>query len=418
MRLIRFIRLLPTLALFGACQSATAPSDGTPALIVLPRALSAGEQGLIAAANRFAPALLTQVNATRARENVFISPLSASMALSMTLNGAAGTTYDEMRTALGFGAMSRESIGASYRDLITLLRGLDPKVDLQIANAIWYEKRFGPSVAPSFLAEATQYFDATSSALDFASPASVKSINDWVALQTKGKITTIVDNLSPELVMLLVNAIYFKGDWRDAFDKAKTTSAPFTTEAGRIASVPTMFRSGTMRVGVSDGRTVVDLGYGGDAFSMTILLPRDGESVNTLVSSLTDATWSAAVASLAAGEVDLSMPRFTLAWEAMLTEPLKTMGMRAAFVPGGADFTRLSPTVGRDLYISFVKQKTYVNVNEVGTEAAAVTAVGIGITSFPVRRVVRVDRPFVFAIRERLTGTTLFMGKIVDPPPG
>ena len=401
----------------AACQSSTSPSDRVPSEITaLPRALSTGEQGIIAAANRFGPVLLTQVNATRGQENVFISPLSASMALGMTLNGAAGSTFDEMRAVLGFGGMPREAIIAAYRDLITLLRGLDSNVDFRIVNAIWYQQRFAPSVAPVFLSEATQFFDANTSALDFANPSSVTTVNEWVKTNTGGKITSIVDNLPPDLVMLLANAIYFKGDWREAFDKSKTTNAPFTTDAGRRVTVPMMQRVAKARAGVSEGRTVVDLGYGGDAFSMSILLPRTGESVNAMVASLTDVSWAAAMATLASAEVDLSIPRFSLSWEATLNEPLKALGMRSAFTEGGADFTRLSPTRGRELFISFVKQKTFVDVNEVGTEAAAVTGVGVSVTSLPQRTVVRVDRPFVFAIRERLSGTILFMGKIVEPP--
>lgn len=413
--------LLLLLAVVAGCQSSpSSPGQGAPPpkISALPRTLTAGEQGIVAAGNAFGPTLLARVNATRGADNVFISPLSASMALGMVLNGAAGATYDEMRAALGFGSMTRPEIIAAYRDLISLLRGLDPKVDFRIANSVWYRDSFSPAVAPVFLSEAKEYFDATTAGLDFARPAAVQTINDWVKARTNGKIDSIIDSISQEIVMLLVNAIYFKGDWREGFDKSKTANAPFTTGSGSQVSVPMMHRTDTMRVGQFDGRTVVDLGYGGDAFSMTIVLPRAGESVNALVANLTPALWSSAVSSLAPGDVELSMPRFALKWEAELNDALKAMGMPTAFVAGGADFTRLSPTMGRELYISYVKQKTYVDVNEVGTEAAAVTGVGIGITSVPLRTVVNVNRPFVFAIRERLSGTILFLGKVVAPTSG
>ncbi len=411
-------RLVAAALALTACQSSTDSPRGDavpPAITALPRALSVGETELVTATNRFAPSLLAHVNASRADENVFLSPLSASMALGMTMNGAAGATRDEMQAALGFGTTSQQAVLASYRDLISLLRTLDPKVDFRIANSIWYKSTFAPAIAPAFLAEAKQYFDATSQGLDFAKPASLSIVNDWVKTSTNGKIPTIVDALPDDLVMLLVNAIYFKGDWRQAFDRSQTANAPFATASGSSISVPMMHRTAMTRAGVVDGRTVVELGYGGDAFVMWVILPREGESVNALVDSLGATGWAIAQ-QLATMEVELTLPRFSLSWEATLNAPLQAMGMQRAFVGGDADFTRLAPGAGHDLYISFVKQKTFVDVNEIGTEAAAATAVGVGVVSLPQRMVVRVDRPFVFAIRERLSGTVLFVGKIVQPP--
>lgn len=418
---MRFVRsssfLVAAVAAAGCQPSPSSPDRSAPpqAITALPRTLSAGERGIIAAGNDFGPALLAQLNATRPAENVFISPLSASMALGMVLNGAAGTTYDEMRTTLGFGAMSRTEIVTAYRDLIGLLRGLDARVDFRIANALWYRDTFAPAIAPAFLADAKGYFDATAAGLDFTRPSAVQAINEWVKGATNGKIDSIIDQIGDDLVMLLANAIYFKGDWRERFDKAKTVNAPFTTGTGTTVSVPMMHRTDAMRVGTSDGRQVVELGYGGDAFAMTILLPRAGESVNALVAELTPSSWAGAVGSLAPAEVVLSMPRFTLRWEAELKDALASLGMPTAFVPRAADFTRLSPTLGRELYISYVKQKTFVDVNEEGTEAAAVTGVGVGVTSVPQRITVEVNRPFVFALRERLSGTILFLGKVSSP---
>ena len=177
-----------------------------------------------------------------------------------------------------------------------------------------------------------------------------------------------------------------------------------------------MRRTDTMRVATVDGRTLVDLGYGGDAFSMTVILPREGESAQALVHSLTPARWPDAIAAPRPGDVDLSLPRLKMSWERKLTDPLQQLGMKLPFLPGQADFTRLSSTMGRNLFISFVKQNSFVDVNEVGTEAAAVTTNGIEVTSLPQRTVVRVDRPFVFALRERLSGTILSVGKIMNPP--
>ena len=403
----------------AGCKSATNMPGGNAAptpITALPRTLSVGEQAIASSTNHFDPGLLARLNETRADSNILISPLSATMALGMALNGAEGTTRAEMQTALGLGSVSRAAVLASSRALITLLRGLDAKVDFRIANSLWYSEAFAPAIAPAFLTEASQYFDATTKGLDFAAPASVTTVNDWVKAGTNGRIPSIVDSFSDDLVMLLINAIYFKGDWREGFDRARTAAGPFTLASGASMQVPMMHRTATARLGGYDGRTVVEMGYGGDAYAMTVILPRDGESVNALVESLGSSGWNASFSPSTSVEVDLTMPRFTLSWESPLNDPLKAMGMQRAFVAGGADFTRLSPTEGERLYISFVKQRTFVDVHEVGTEAAAATAVGISIVSLPQRVVVKVDRPFVFAIRERLSGTILFLGKIMQPP--
>jgi serine protease inhibitor len=402
----------------AACQDGAGPrGGGAPAPIAaLPRQLTAGEQALVAAGNVFGFALLRELTRATPGENIFLSPISASMALGMTMNGANGDTYDEMRTALGFGTTSREEVLRSFRDLIAMLRALDAKVDFRIANSIWYRDSFGASIESAFLNDARTWFDATVSALDFSNPGAPATINNWVRTSTNGKIDQIIDRIPSEMVMFLMNAIYFKGDWRQAFDRSKTAPAPFRTDDGRTISIPLMQRTDTMRGAVLDGRTIVDLGYGGDAFAMTLVLPRAGETADALVASLSPAWWSQATGALRTQEVQLAMPKFTLTWDDTLNASLKAMGMRKAFQPRVADFTRLSSTMGRELYISFVRQKSFVDVHEVGTEAAAVTVVGVGVTSLPQRLQARFDRPFVFAIRERLSGTILFMGKLAAPP--
>ena len=288
------------------------------------------------------------------------------MALGMAMNGAAGTTYDEMRAALAFGSASETEIGESYKSLITLLRGLDPSVSFSIANSIWY--RAGFPFKQSFLDAGRTWFDAQVSPLDFTNPSAVKTINDWVSASTAGKIPTILDKIEDDQVMFLINAIYFKGSWRTKFDASRTVDAPFHGVGGDQPA-KLMHRDGQIRHLRTADFEAVDLPYGNGAYSMTVVLIPD----------------------------------------------LQSLGMRAAFVDGGADFTRMS-TLGSQLFISVVKQKTYVDVNEEGTEAAAVTNVGISLTSAPVRIIFRVDRPFVFVLRERLSGTVLFMGKIVRMP--
>ncbi len=408
---------LVTLAAFmvaAACSDPASPDGSPPVISSLPRQLTTVEAEMVGAANTFGFNLLREVNTSFADSNVFMSPLSASMALGMTMNGAEGTTFEEMRSTLGFGQRSYEQLNSSYKSLIALLRGLDPAVQFTIANAIYYDLvDIGAAIEPVFLSESREFFDADVKGLDFRLPATVDTVNAWASANTNGKIPRILDSIEPQIVMLLMNAIYFKGDWRAAFKTSETSSQPFRSLRGVDVPVQMMHRKGGFRSGRTSNATVAELPYGGDAFVMTILLPDENVNVNTFVSSLTPASWQQATANLHDAEADIYLPKFKLAWEDKLNDELKRLGMRQAFIPDGAQFTRISRTMGNALYIDFVKQKAYVDVNEEGTEAAAVTVVGVGVTSAPVP--VRIDRPFVFAIRERLSGTVLFLGKIVEP---
>ena len=412
---MRLSGLLATVAIVAACSDATGPSDGARRITELPRTLSSGEQAIIGASNAFGFNLLRELDRTRAASNIFMSPLSASMALGMTMNGASGQTFDEMRSTLGFGTQPSPEINASYRSLIDMLRALDRTVDFRVANAIWY--RDGFPFETSFLDESKQFFDAKVAPLDFGAPGAVPTINDWVKASTNGKIDNIVDGPIPaDVVMYLINAIYFNGSWTTRFDRRLTKQDQFTTVDGSAAPIAMMRRTDTVRVAETAGAQVVELPYGGGAFVMTILLPKPGESIGTLITSLSSDSWEATVASAAPREVELYMPKFSLRWEALLNDPLQSLGMRLAFQGDVADFTRMSRSAGSQLYISKVKQKSFVDVHEDGTEAAAATSVEIGVTCTCGPQVIRIDRPFVFAIRERLSGTILFLGKIVRPP--
>ena len=400
--------LAPVALLTLACSDPSAPSASTK-LEKLPRDLSVAEKSLISGSNAFAFDLLREINADQRTENVFISPLSASMALGMTLNGAAGGTFDAMRGTLGLGAATREDISTGYKSLIELLRGLDESTDFRIANSIWYEKTF-PFNA-SFINESQQYFGAQVSPLDFGDPASVDKINSWVNEATGKKIPTIIDEIPNDGVMYLINAIYFKGAWRSRFDKSKTSDAPFFSLDGSSASVPMMTQTAAFGVGHGASYIAVDLPYGNSAYSMTIVLPNTGTDINAFAESMTLEKWRGIEATMHEGETTLFLPRFRLEWKRTLNDDLTRLGMGIAFT--AADFTRMSPR-GNELVIGDVIQKTFVDVDEEGTEAAAVTSVGVTVTSAPAP--VRIDRPFLVAIRERLSGTVLFIGKIVKLP--
>jgi serine protease inhibitor len=414
--IIRTAAVCGTLLSLTACESPFGPGKRgpEPELTSLPRALTVQEREVIRANNTFAFDILREtVRHEPASPNVFLSPLSASMALGMTMNGARGETLDGMRTALGFGDLDAGAINQSYRQLIDLLRGLDRGVDMRIANSIWALAGF--PFHEAFLQAARRYFDAEVTALDFGAPDAAAIINRWVDRSTAGRIKEIVDDpIGADVVMYLINAIYFKGDWRHRFDRSLTRDAPFQLADGRQTNVKMMHRDGPFLLHHAEGGVqVLELAYGRGAFAMTIVLPPAGVAVDALVAGLDARRWDEWVDGLRETSRPLGLPRFRLEYETLMNEPLVTLGMASAFgrVPG-TDFTGMSPA-GRSLFISNVKQKTFVDVNEEGTEAAAVTSVEMRVVSAPVP--VLVDRPFIIAIRERLSGTILFLGTIGEP---
>jgi serpin B len=395
----------------GGCSDAAGPGGGSEPITELPRELTVNERSVIEGSNDFGLELFGRVVAEDARPNVVLSPLSASMALGMTLNGANGSTFDAMRATLGFGALTQEEINASYRDLIDLLTTLDPEVQFEIANAIWANEQY--TFHQAFFAAVSAAFDARAESRDFGDPATLTAINDWVQESTGGLIDRILDSLSPDLVMLLVNAIYFDGAWTTQFDPDDTRRQTFTRADDSTVEVDMMtLRDVDLSLGGGPDYAAVELPYGGEAFSMVVVVPEGDGSARDLAASLDADAWDQLVAGLAPGELGLlGLPKLTLEFDAFLNEALKGLGMEVAFGPG-ADFTRLSPG-GDQMCIDFVRQKTFIEVDERGTRAAAVTAVGVGVTSAPPSLIV--DRPFVFAIRERLSGTILFVGLVEDP---
>lgn len=407
------------LALGGvACDSPTEPNrDGPPEQIVeLPRALSAVEAEVISASNRFGFDLLAQLTDG---DNLFMSPLSAHLALGMALNGARDSTLAATRSTLGFDqSATKTEINRAYTDLLTLLSALDPEVELEIANSVWHEQGF-PFNA-DYLQTVQDAFGAEVGGLDFSSPSALSTINSWVDTNTNGRIKKMLDSISPSEVMFLLNAIYFKGGWRQEFAKDRTYDRDFTRSDGSTKPVKMMVREeGELEVAHNATFQLVDLPYGGGAFRMTIMLPSEGVSLASRLDGLDADTWSSWTSGLHPTEAPVELPRFTMTWERELKDALSAMGMDIAFQAGRANFgdmlaDGLNPQApGTDLHITRVKQKSFVEVNEEGTEAAAATSVGVGVTSAPIPIIV--NRPFLFAIRERLSGTVLFLGIVEDP---
>ena len=415
-RLLTATILIVASAVASCSGRSTEPSPPAraAALTALPRTLTAAERGVLDASNAYSFALWRTINDASHDQNVFVSPLSASFALGMAMNGANGQTYDEMRSALQFGTTPLASIDSGYRSLIALLTSLDPSTTMQIANAIFY--RAGFPFNQSFLNDASTYFDAEVKAQDFSDvQGTLSAVNGWASAKTHDRIPKVLESVDPSMVMYLLNAIYFKGSWRDRFDPTQTRDAPFHSVAGDQPA-RLMHRDSAFDYTETNAFQAVDLPYGDSAFTMTVLLPKTGNSVESVAASLTPDSWRSLTTSFHTRAIDLYLPKLTLSWKRGLIPDMQSLGMRAAFADG-ADFTRMSPR-GRELVISLLQQNTFVTIDEEGTEAAAVTIVGVALTSLPVPTVMRIDRPFVFVIRERLSGTVLFMGKITRLPTG
>ncbi|MBM3899601.1 MAG: serpin family protein [Gemmatimonadetes bacterium] len=412
-----FRRLLPAI-LLGTLACAKDPA-GPPAPITgLPRDLTATESRLALASNALAFDLLRQTAADPSGNSV-IAPLSVSMALGMLMNGADGVTLDQMRLALRHASPSTtpptlSEMNAAYRGLFELLTGLDRSTTMRVANGIWYRTGFTP--APGFLEATRTHFDAAVRAVDFADGRTLGEINGWVKEQTSGRIPTILESIHPDDVMYLINAMYFKGAWQEPFDPQATRSASFAA-AGGAQQVSMMYRQGQQRIRFGDQYATIDLPYGNGAFAMTIVLPNEGVSVQSVVETMTADRWEAMIGELSATaatvKADLYLPKFILAITRQLKDDLTALGMAELFDPTRANLSRLA-TGSERLYVRFVTHKTFLEVNEAGTEAAGVTGIGVGVTSLPPQ--FRVDRPFLLAIRERFSGTILFLGKIVRIP--
>jgi len=374
------------------------------------RPLTKNESAIVAADNTFGLGLFRALDRDKRTANVIVSPLSISMALGMTLNGARGATADSMRATLALEGLTQEEINAAYRSLIDLLRSVDPKVTFEIANSIWHRPEL--TVLPSFTDVNRQYFDAEVTALDFDSPDALNRINGWVSTKTHGKIPTIIDEIPRDMVMYLINALYFKGSWTTEFDPDSTQRAEFTMSSGAKRPIDLMLRSGKFMYHRDATLQAVDLPYGFDRYTMTVLLPNAGVDMASVVDGLDDAAWNRIVTGLDSSDGMVMLPRMKLAWEETLNDWLERMGMSLAF-SDRADFSGIDPAGG--LAISEVRHKTYIEVDEEGTEAAAVTSVGISRTSLPETFMMRMDRPFLFAIREKSSGAIMFIAKVMDP---
>lgn len=361
----------------------------------------------------FGLALLRQLAAQAPGENVFLSPPNIALALGMAANGADGETLAEMVKTLGGEGATLEQLNADYAALQTLLRRNDADVQLDSAASVWIRQGFEPK--PSYLERVRQVFGAGAESLDFNSPAALEAINGWVRDRTRGRIPTVVDQLPPEVMMLLITAIYFKGNWQTRFDAQATQDQPFTLENGAQVQVPLMFQSGKFEHFRSEGVQAVRLPYGDGTMWMTVVVPDEGQSLGDLLRTLDTARWQTWAQLFARREGEVFLPRFRLRYNAGLNGALNALGIRQAFDRTTADFRNMA---SMPLFISDVRHQSFLEVNEQGSEAAAATTIEMGITAFmpeSERFVLRADRPFLVAIEDRRVSVPLFLGAIFDP---
>jgi len=368
------------------------------------------DEHVVRANNDFAFNVFRQLDSEDGEKNIFISPLSISAALTMAYQGAGSTTRDAMAETLGYNDMEIEKINESFKNLLGMLNRKDKKIEINISNSIWY--RQGRKIKDEFLSVNKDIFGASVSELDFSDPESADKINRWISDSTKGKIEKMIEPPIPaDVVMYLINAIYFKGEWTEKFDKNLTFNSEFHSGNGRVSDIMMMYKNGNAEYGAGDQWKAVRLPYGKGSMSMYCILPEEGISVNDFIADMNTEKWEQIKGSISETEdVVLQIPRFKIDYGIKeLKDSLTAMGMGEAFT-GGADFSGIR----EDIYISSVMHKAVVEVNEEGSEAAAATVVEMTEAAAAEPIMFIADRPFVFIIADDETGSVLFMGKVFD----
>ncbi|MCS7241084.1 MAG: serpin family protein [Candidatus Caldatribacterium sp.] len=347
------------------------------------------------------------------RGNAFVSPVSLATCLAMVAHGAKGATQEEIYRTLGVLAL-RERVDEESRKLIASLDFLSSGITLKMANSLWVEKN-----APFFetyLTAIEDFYQAEGYTVDLTDPATLPRINDWVRTKTQGTIERILDSLPENAVLVLLNATYFKGQWAKAFDPEHTENLPFTTLQGS-KDVPTMWQRGEFAYLETDTFQAVRLPYTQEALSMYIFLPKERDGLSALLEALDAQGLASFIDAMQEERGEVFLPRLQVSFEKTMNDVLRELGMVRVFDPYGADLSGMLPvSPAYNAYLSEVRHKTFLEVNEEGTEAAGVTSGIIAITAmYPDRFIMRIDHPFFLCIRDERTGVLLFVGAIENP---
>lgn len=349
-------------------------------------------------------------------ENYFTGPFSIHQALSMAMNGNEGDVLQEYLDVLAYHGLSKEEANLAVKSLTAYLKDVDPKVKINIANGIWY--REGLRVQTAFKSNMQNYYNANVSALDFNNPNAHQVINNWIASQTNELIKDILDSIPREAVMYLVNAIYFKGDWKYQFDPGKTKKAPFYPERGGSVQVDMMESKDRVGLWVGGNAKVnyIEIPYSTGQYQMAIILPNSG-TLSDILPEITHENLTLWSNSARETSAILKMPKFKIKHKIVnLSEQLENMGLVTAFTPSPANFTKVFEGNHPPLMISRIIHEALVEVDEKGTEAAAATVIEMVVTSVPSGpTIITLDKPFYFLIKEKSSGAVLFMGKLGNP---
>jgi serine protease inhibitor len=348
-----------------------------------------------------------------AGNNVSISPLSLAAALYMVYNGARGKTKEAMEDALRLEqGLDPTQLNTAYRTLLSTLDPRDASIELQLAHAVfWDEWRMFPHDA--FLTIMHETFSAATESFSFAEPSAVETINDWVNTNTNGRIEKVIDALDPAEVMFILNALYFKGDWLESFPEEQTSSSEFHLRDGTATEVDMMQADRDVLRYDGSNFTAIELPLKDTSYVMTFIVSSNSGTIDDVVQDLSSGMLKEIDDHVKRARVLLYLPRFEVEYKVSANQMLKNMGMSIAFSGSKADLRNLGYAPEGNLYINRVVHKTYLKIDERGVEGAAVTGVGIGVTSLP--PTIRFDHPFVFLLRHKPSKAILFAGKIEDP---
>jgi serpin B len=355
------------------------------------------------------------------KQNTIISPLGVAMAFAMAYNGAAGGTKAEMAKTLGLGSLSDDDINRANHSLILALAKADPAAQPEIANALWVQKDY--PINPEFRTVCESFYNASAASLDFVGDpkSAAAEINSWVDKNTHHRIPAIVGEIEPDTRLILTDAVYFKATWSFPFKKAETRPRPFHLISGDSRQAAMMDQSRWFSYLENQSFQAIRLPYGNEErYAMYVFLPRKTAGLPDFLRSLDKKHWAQWTSQFAQRSGEIALPKFETTYSKKLNDTLVEMGMRLAFDRGAADFSRipLNPTAGAGLYISDVEHKSWMKVDEEGTEAGAATSLIFELSSASSSVhpfVMIVDHPFFFAITEQQSGALLFAGVVMDP---